>query len=56
MVDNIWENRFISGERWHEHKAKRLSAAPRGLAQAPMIFVPVYSWPVAELEGIRERN
>jgi hypothetical protein len=55
-VDNIWENRFISGERWHEHKAKRLGPALTGLAQAPMIFVAVYPSPVDELEGIRERN
>jgi hypothetical protein len=49
-------NPFISSRRSHEHKAKRLGTALSGLAQAPMIFVSVYSSPVDELEGIRERN
>jgi hypothetical protein len=49
-------NPFISGGRCHEHKAKRLRTVLAARAQAPMIFVSVYSSPVDELEGIRERN
>ena len=49
-------NPFISGRRWHEHKAKRLGTALAVLAQAPMNILSVYPLSVAELERFREHN